>query len=117
VIPVRHGDKHYLQVLMDNAFGGLQIWWIGSFVQKARSGTTVGRGGVQQITGAELEEGTAAMKRVALCLELLILEDYGIQADRAVSNACRDGGNSWSAAQAPAGMRQVLKRHRIVKSR
>jgi len=86
-------------------------------VQKARSGTIAERGGVPLITGADLEEGTAAMKRVALCLGLLMVGGCGIQADRPVSNACRDGGNSCAAAQAPAGMRQVLKGHRIVRSR
>jgi len=33
-MPIRHGDRHYPQVLLDNVFGGLQIWWIGSVFRR-----------------------------------------------------------------------------------
>ena len=56
------------------------------------------------------------MKRVALCLGVLLLAGCGIKGDPSASSACRDGGTSCAAAQTPAGMRQVLKGHRIVKA-
>ena len=56
------------------------------------------------------------MKRVALCLGVLVLVGCGIKANPSASSPCRDGGNSCAAAQTPAGMRQVLKGHRIIKA-
>ncbi|MFM2172992.1 MAG: hypothetical protein RLZZ54_919 [Cyanobacteriota bacterium] len=56
------------------------------------------------------------MKRVALFLGVLLLAGCGSKRDRSASSACRDGGTSCAAAKAPAGMRQVLKGHRIVRS-
>jgi len=50
-------------------------------------------------------------------LLLLLLPGCGIQADSAATTACRNGGTSCAAAQAPAGMRQVLKGHRMVRTR
>jgi hypothetical protein len=57
------------------------------------------------------------MKRVALCLGVLVLVGCGIKADPSASSPCRDGGNSCAAAQAAPGIRQVLKGHRIVRAR
>lgn len=57
------------------------------------------------------------MKRVALGLGVLLLGGCGVQADKSAPSACRNGGTSCAAAQAPPGMRQVLKGHRIVKTR
>ena len=55
-------------------------------------------------------------KIFALCLGLLLMGDCGIKADQSGSSACSNGGNSCAAAQAPPGMRQVLKGHRIVRA-
>lgn len=57
------------------------------------------------------------MKRVALCLGLLLMGSCGIHADKSGSSGCRDGGNSCAAVQAPPGMRQVLKGHRIARAK
>lgn len=57
------------------------------------------------------------MKRVALCLGLLLIGSCAIHADKPGSSACRDAGNSCAAAQAQPGMRQVLKGHRIVRAK
>jgi hypothetical protein len=56
------------------------------------------------------------MKRVALCLGVLLLAGCGVQGNPTASSACMDGGTSCAAAQTPVGMRQVLKGHRIVRA-
>ena len=56
------------------------------------------------------------MRHVALSLGVLLLTGCGIQGEQSGSSACRNGGNSCAAAQAPPGMRQALKGHRIVRS-
>lgn len=55
------------------------------------------------------------MKRVALCLGVLLLAGCENKADPSASSPCRDRGASCAAAQTPVGMRQVLKGHRIVR--
>ena len=57
------------------------------------------------------------MKRITLSLGVLLLAGCGIQEEQSGSSACRNGGNFCAAAQAPPGMRQALKGHRIVRSR
>ena len=57
------------------------------------------------------------MRQTALSLGVLLLTSCGIQGEQTGSSACRDGSTSCAAAQAPPGMRQVLKGHRIVRSR
>lgn len=57
------------------------------------------------------------MRRVALCLGILLIGGCGIAADPSATGACRDGGKSCAADQTPPGMRQVLKGHRMVKAR
>lgn len=49
-----------------------------------------------------------------LLLVLPVLAGCGIQADSAATSVCRNGGASCAAAQAPPGMRQVLKGYRMV---
>ena len=56
------------------------------------------------------------MKRVALCLGVLLLAGCGSKGNPSASSPCRDGGTSCAAAQTPPGMRQVLKGHRIVRA-
>jgi len=53
------------------------------------------------------------MKRIAMSLGALLLTGCGIQG----SSPCLDGGNSCAAADAPPGMRKVLKGHRFVRAR
>ena len=53
------------------------------------------------------------MKRIAMSLGALLLTGCGIQG----SSPCMDGGNSCAAADAPEGMRKVLKGHRFVRAR
>ncbi len=48
---------------------------------------------------------------------MLLLGACSIQAESAHRSPCLDGGSSCAAAQAPAGMRQVLKGHRMVKTK
>ena len=57
------------------------------------------------------------MKRITLSLGVLLLAGCGIQEEQSGSSACVNGGNSCAAAQAPPGMRQVLKGHRFVRAR
>jgi hypothetical protein len=57
------------------------------------------------------------MKRVAQCLVMLVLASCGSQAVPSASSACRDGGTSCAAFQAPPGMRQVFKGYRMVRAR
>ena len=46
----------------------------------------------------------------------LLLGACGIQGQGAREGACRNGGTSCAAAEAPQGMRQLLKGHRMVKT-
>lgn len=56
------------------------------------------------------------MKRVVLCLWVMLLPGCGGQGHPSAFSPCRDGGISCAAAKTPVGMRQVLKGHRIVRA-
>lgn len=55
------------------------------------------------------------MRALAALPLLLVLGSCGIQGQIARESACRYGGSSCAAAEAPPGMRQVLKGHRMVR--
>jgi hypothetical protein len=86
-------------------------------LQEATGTKTNGRGRVQAFIGADLAERSAeAMRALSALPLLLLLGSCGIQGQSTQDSACLNGGSSCAAADAPAGMRQVLKGHRMVKA-